>query len=48
LTALDAQARDWFAGLIGRHLRDGGCAVIASHAPLGVAPDAELDLSAPA
>jgi heme exporter protein A len=36
VTALDAEARETFIALLGRHLSGGGVAVIATHEPLAV------------
>jgi heme exporter protein A len=47
VTALDAEAREIFVALLGRHLAGGGLAVIATHEPLAVEA-AVLRLGAPA
>jgi heme exporter protein A len=36
VTALDAEAREAFLGLLGRHLAAGGVAVIATHESLAI------------
>ncbi|WP_099866969.1 heme ABC exporter ATP-binding protein CcmA [Pararhizobium haloflavum] len=44
--ALDLAAEEAFAGMVNRHLDDGGLAVIATHQPLAIARQATLSMRA--
>ena len=45
---LDTASLKRLDGLIAAHLADGGLAIVATHVPLGIAPDLQLELGAAA
>ena len=43
-SALDAKSHDMFAGLVARHIEEGGMAILATHQPLGLKSPRQLAL----